>query len=79
MQRQHTSLRSGVVHRASTAKVASYTCNAHNVTFLRIQHSRQEFLDGNPVAEEVDTEDLLKIFFRRIEDGMSIGDACIVD
>jgi hypothetical protein len=79
VQRQHTRLGGGVVHKAATGEVTRHTCNADDVALLRIQHCREELLDGDPVAEEIDTEKLLEVFFRCVEDSMGRCDACVVD
>ena len=79
MQRQYARLRSGVIRQASTAKITRHTGNADNVALLRLQHGGQELLDRDPVAEQVDAENLLKKLLRCVENGMCSSDACVVD
>ena len=79
MQRQHTGLRGGVVHKTSTAEVACHAGNADDMAFLGLQHSREECLDCDPVTKKIDAENLLEKLIGRVKDGMSSSDAGVVD
>jgi hypothetical protein len=42
-------------------------------------HIGQECLDSPPIAQQIDVEDLAEVLFRRVEDGMCLRNASVVD
>lgn len=49
------------------------------MSFLLLQHGREEFFDERKVAKQVHAEHFFEVFFRCIQDCVCVRDAGVVD
>lgn len=79
MKRENGGFASGVVCEVGDADVACCAGDGDDVAFVGGEHGREKRLDGVPVAEYVDVEELLQVVVWRVENAVWGQDACVVD
>lgn len=79
MKRQHRRLRRRVIRHPAHAHITRRTRNSDDMPLIPRHHIGQKCLDGEPVAQHIDVENLAQIRLGRVEDRVRLRDPGVVD